>query len=120
MWILWELNFGNVNLMRAGHWKSEFVRAGHCGYEFDEHWVLWMLINNFIIMRADHCECEFYESWALQMWILWEPRIQTNLWELSFENVDFMRAKHCECEFYESWSLRIWIYENWALWMWIL
>ena len=61
MWILWELSFGNVNLMRAEHWKSEFVRAGH-EYEFDEHWVLWMLINNSIIMRADHCECEFYES----------------------------------------------------------
>ena len=44
--------------MKAEHWESEFVRAGHCEYEFDE--VLSFVNVNF--MRADHCECEFYES----------------------------------------------------------
>ena len=55
MWILWELSIEKGSFMRAElckcgfyegwalwaeHCECEFVRAGHCKYEFNEHWVL--------------------------------------------------------------------------------
>ena len=64
---------------------SEYVRAGHCEYEFDERWVLWMLILwelvivNVNFMKAEHCKCGFYESQEFK-------QMRVELW-----NVDFMR-----------------------------
>ena len=89
---------------------GEFVRAGHCEYEFDECWswvlrmlILWeLIIVNGNFMRAELCKFGFYdyESWEFK-------QMRFELWTCGFYEswalqifVNFMRAEVCEHEFY--------------------